>query len=489
MGYPSLLYKSAPKLSPMELTVFEDLQLLNFIPKSVAKTVKIPCEAENITARQALFRSLSGSDAREKFSRLLEISAELNSLDSIYSSARCDAEKSAVFLALMRTEREFAVNAAASGFGDALSDCFAAAFSREIKGESYRGMSAEIDSLYPEYEKQLDISLKSHGQEIKVGTASDVTYFDRIVKCAGTLGIEPPKVRETKKRRLSPDIITAVSLLSPELSEKLAAFSKKYSSLYVRPVIYYHSELRFYVTMLGFLDMIAEAGIPLTYPELSDERGIHVTEAYDVSLLAKNEKHIVPNDIEFTDAEPFYYLTGANGGGKTTYLRTVGISAVLFMNGCPVPARYAKFGRLSSVFTHFPRDERFDGSGRFVEENGRVNKILERMDGNSLVLLNETYSATNEENAVIMTEKLANLLYGKKIFGLYITHQHSLAESEIPYLNVLIDRNDSNRRTFRIAKQKSTGGSFARDILERYGLTPEALTARFGSPDGKAKEE
>lgn len=69
--------------------------------------------------------------------------------------------------------------------------------------------------------------------------------------------------------------------------------------------------------MLGFLDMIAEAGIPLTYPELSDERGIHVTEAYDVSLLAKNEKHIVPNDIEFTDAEPFYYLTGANGGGKT----------------------------------------------------------------------------------------------------------------------------------------------------------------------------
>lgn len=42
------------------------------------------------------------------------------------------------------------------------------------------------------------------------------------------------------------------------------------------------------------------------------------------------------------------------------------------MNGCPVPARHAKFGRLSSVFTHFPRDERFDGSGRFVEENGRV---------------------------------------------------------------------------------------------------------------------
>lgn len=471
----------------MELSVFEDLQLLNFIPKSVAKTVKIPCEAENITARQALFRSLSDRAARGRFNRLLDVSEELNSLDSIYSSARCDAEKNAVFLSLMRTEHEFAEIAAEAGFGDPLSDCFSAAFSREIKEEGYRAMSADIARLYPEYEKQLEISLKSHGQDIKVGKASEVTYFDRIVNCAATLGIEPPRAREAKKRRLSPDIIMAISTLSPELSEKLADFSKKYSSLYIRPIIYYHSELRFYITMLGFLDRIAEAGIPLTYPGLSDGRGIHVTEAYDVSLLAKNETHIVPNDIEFTDAEPFYYLTGANGGGKTTYLRTVGISAVLFMNGCPVPAKHAVFGRISSVFTHFPRDERFDGSGRFVEENGRVNKILENMDENSLVLLNETYSATNEENAVIMTEKLANLLYGKKIFGLYITHQHSLAESEIPYLNVIIDKSDSNRRTFRIAKQKSTGGSFARDILERYGLTPEALAARFGSPDNTAR--
>lgn len=110
------------------------------------------------------------------------------------------------------------------------------------------------------------------------------------------------------------------------------------------------------------------------------------------------------------------------------------------------------------------------------------------MDENSLVLLNETYSATNEENAVAMTEKLANELYGKSIFGLYITHQHSLAESEIPYLNVLIDKNDSNRRTYKIARQKSTGGSFAKDILERYGLTSEALEKRFGKPENDIRK-
>ncbi len=232
--------------------------------------------------------------------------------------------------------------------------------------------------------------------------------------------------------------------------------------------------------MLSFFDRIREAGIPLTFPEVTDARGLSVTEAYAVSLLAKEEKRIIPNDISFTEEEPFFFLTGANGGGKTTYLRAVGIAALLFVNGCPLPCRSASLGEISGVFTHFPRDERFDGSGRFVEENRRVEEILSEIDEKSLVLLNETYATTNEENAVLMTEKLAGELHRRRTLGLYITHQHALSDTGIPYLNVLIDRNDANRRTFKIARQKSTGGSYARDILEKCGLTREALEKRFG---------
>ena len=167
----------------------------------------------------------------------------------------------------------------------------------------------------------------------------------------------------------------------------------------------------------------------------------------------------------------------------------VGIAVLLFVCGCPVPCRHAEISEISSLFTHFPRDERFDGSGRFVEENSRVQKILNDMDEQSLVLLNETYSTTNEENAVAMTEKLANELNGKRIFGLYITHQHALATTQIPYLNVLIDRDDANRRTYKIARQKNTDGSFAKDILVRCGLTFEALEKRFGRLVSEGEEE
>jgi DNA mismatch repair ATPase MutS len=304
--------------------------------------------------------------------------------------------------------------------------------------------------------------------------------MDRINGCASTLGVSEPKVKNPESRRLSPDIVNSMGRLNIPLMKELKEFKSEFFSYYDPSITYYRKETEFYLTMLDFLDRIKEVGIPLTYPTVADGRVVSVTEAYDVSLLAKNETDIIPNDISFTDEEPFYILTGANGGGKTTYLRTVGIALVLFLLGCPLPCVSASIGDISAVFTHFPRDERFDGSGRFVEENNRVQAILREMDENSVVLLNETYSTTNEENAVFMTEKLANELYGKRIFGLYITHQHGLSESEIPYLNVLIDVNDENRRTFKIAKQKSVGGSYARDILIRCGLTVEALEERFG---------
>jgi DNA mismatch repair ATPase MutS len=350
-------------------------------------------------------------------------------------------------------------------------------------------MSEQISVLRSDTEKLLTNSLCVSGNKVRMTDGGADTFLNGIIACAKTLGTDIPKVKNPESRELSPDIINGAASLNPELMKKLKEFKSEFLSYYRANIVYYRKELEFYLTMLDFTDRIRQAGIPLTYPTVGEGRIINITEAYDVSLLAKGETNIVPNDISFTTEAPFYFLTGANGGGKTTYLRTVGIAVLMFLLGCPVPCVSATISDISSVFTHFPRDERFDGSGRFVEENNRVNAILDNMDDNSLVLLNETYSTTNEENAVKMTEKLASELWGKRIFGLYITHQHSLSGSEIPYLNVLIDLTDENRRTYKIARQKSVGGSYAKDILIRCGLTFEALENRFGKLDnGEGRE-
>lgn len=483
MGYPSLLYYTKPNKKAIEISVFEDLQLLNFIPKRVAKSACVPCEKENILPRQELFQRLNDKASRDKFAELYRIACDLHTLNSAFNDALTDEGKCLIFLFLCESVRSFTERASECDLSDPLSNRFALEMQKEKADEKYIKMSESLSTLVPEAEKALTNSFKISGSKVKMFEGGADTFLDGISSCAETLGTETPKVKSPEIRDISPDIINGAASLRPELMKELKSFKNEFLSYYRSNIVYYRKEIEFYLTMLDFIDRIKEVGIPLTYPTVAEGRIINITEAYDVSLLAKNETNIVPNDISFTTEEPFYFLTGANGGGKTTYLRTVGIAIIMFLLGCPVPCRSATISDISSIFAHFPRDERFDGSGRFVEENNRVNAILENMDENSLVLLNETYSTTNEENAVKMTEKLASELWSKRIFGLYITHQHGLHESEIPYLNVLIDLNDENRRTYKIARQKSVGGSYAKDILIRCGLTFEALENRFGKLD------
>ena len=489
MGYPSLLYYVRPTKKPMNLSVFEDLQLLNFMPKRVAKSASVPCGKDNILARQEFFKAFFDENARGCLNALHETAGELYRLNDAFGKARTETEKCLIFLFICKELVSFTDAASGADFGDPLSHRFASVFKRECGSDVYKKMCVEIDRLLPEAEDAIVSSLEISGEKVRASLSVSVTFMRRITECALTLGVSAPKVKLPESKKLSPDIINSMGRLRVELMRELKAFKNEFSSYYDPSITFYMKETEFYLTMLDFLDRVKNVGIPLTYPTVADGRTVNITEAYDVSLLAKNETDIVPNDISFTEDEPFYILTGANGGGKTTYLRTVGIALVLFLLGSPIPCVSASISDISSVFTHFPRDERFDGSGRFVEENNRVQAILNEMDQNSVVLLNETYSTTNEENAVFMTEKLANELYGKRIFGLYITHQHGLSESEIPYLNVLIDVNDENRRTFKIAKQKSVGGSYARDILIRCGLTVEALEARFGKLEGGEEKQ
>jgi DNA mismatch repair ATPase MutS len=151
----------------------------------------------------------------------------------------------------------------------------------------------------------------------------------------------------------------------------------------------------------------------------------------------------------------------------------------MFLAGAPVFCEGGRASVLSAVYAHFPRDERFEGTGRFLDEKNRVDAILAAQDGNALVLLNETFATTGEEKAVTETDILAKTLLRSGNFGLYITHQHDVAEAEIPFLGVTVDELDSNRRTYKIEKRRLPPRSFAKDILGKYGLDRETLMKRF----------
>lgn len=477
---PSLLYlqgKGGGKSIPPH--VCDDLQLTQLLKRDAISVSLAVCGREDILARHDMFRSLEDPAVRSHFSALHKSVTTLSRLDGLFSAAKCEHERNAIFLTLMHEYRDFMQLAAKSAGSGVFCSAFSDYFSTECNTQRFASLSAAVDKLFPAMVELQYNTLKIDADKYRLAPGSKPSYIEALKKRASELGLQPLELPAAPPRSLSPAIINATARLYPSLFAEFRRFRENFSRQYDRGVLAYRAELGFYLALCRLFDRVREAGIPLTYPKLTGERVYRVHDAYDITLLAKNEKNIVPNDIDFTPDEPFFYLTGANGGGKTTYLRTVGVSAVLLLWGCPMPCKSAEVYPPSCVFTHFPRDERFENKGRSFDEDDRVNEILSAADGNSMALFNETYSTTSEEKAVRLTSQLAQKLYDAKIFGLYITHQHGLADTGIPYLNVVIDRDSDNRRTFKVERRRAVSGSFARDVLKKYGLTREALEERF----------
>ncbi len=484
MIFPDLIYTDQKPTASLDPIVFEDMKLGSMIREDITEVMRSLCSANDIKARQEIFRALDDAAVMSYFEGMAEIAAEMAELDEAYRESRCDEEKRYIFLYLIRSVCGF-VRAASAGIaegitGTSLLSRYIAAFKEYAADKLFDEFDRRSASVLAEMEDVSNNSFIIEGEHLKVVRTCDESLADRIRRCAVNLGIKELPEKKKVERTLTVDTVRAIAGLYPAQFGALNDLYEAYHKVYDEDICKYRVQLDFYIQIKRLMTKIASYGIPIRYPRLTNENKIEIRNAYDITLLTKQDGGIIPNDISFTSEEPFFYLTGANGGGKTTYLRTVGNAVLLSLCGCPVPCEDAELYPVKKLFTHFPRDERFDNTGRFVDEEMRIAKITAEADHECLVLLNETYSTTNEETATKLTAELADKLHKAGVFGIYITHQHGLDSGEIPYLNVVIDTDDGNRRTYKVARRKESGGSFARDILVKYRLTAEQLKTRFG---------
>ncbi|MBQ8696432.1 MAG: hypothetical protein IJ519_01820, partial [Clostridia bacterium] len=285
-------------------------------------------------------------------------------------------------------------------------------------------------------------------------------------------------VSDDRKRTVQPDWTLSDSfctLFADELSEIngiIGEFDIRFEEY--TPLI---RELDFYLEMHALSGRAKENGIAVCFPEVAGEPRYEAHDACDPSLLVKECDTPVPNDIDFTKEQSFWFLTGANGGGKTTYLRCVGINAVFFLGGCGIFAQRAKIFPFKNVCTHFPQDERFTDTGRFDEEVRRVVSLCKGADESSLLLFNETFGGTDDVRGTDEAVKTATELCSRGAFGLFVTHFHQVADKGFNMLNAPADENDGTR-TYKIYKSGGNRSSYAEDILKKYALDELSLSKR-----------
>jgi DNA mismatch repair protein MutS len=187
---------------------------------------------------------------------------------------------------------------------------------------------------------------------------------------------------------------------------------------------------------IGELDALA------TFAHLAQTRG-YVRPTVDDStvLLVRDGRHpvldrglgsaFVPNDVELDAAsDRLLVLTGPNMSGKSTYMRQVGLLVVLAQAGSFVPAKFARVGVVTQLFTRMGfTDEIGRGKSSFMVEMTEVAEILRAADARSLVLLDEVGRGTSTfDGLAIAWATLRHLHDATQARSILATHYHHLTE-------------------------------------------------------------
>lgn len=187
---------------------------------------------------------------------------------------------------------------------------------------------------------------------------------------------------------------------------------------------------------IGELDALA------TFAHLAQTRG-YVRPSVDDSavLILRDARHpvlerglgerFVPNDVDLNaETDRLLVLTGPNMSGKSTYMRQVGLLVVLAQAGSFVPAKFARVGVVTQLFTRMGfTDEIGRGKSSFMVEMTEVAEILRAADDRSLVLLDEVGRGTSTfDGLAIAWATLRHLHDATRARAILATHYHQLTE-------------------------------------------------------------
>jgi hypothetical protein len=137
----------------------------------------------------------------------------------------------------------------------------------------------------------------------------------------------------------------------------------------------------------------------------------------------------VSNDVKLGDGLQLLILSGPNMAGKSTFIRAVGVNAVLAQAGAPVRATRLRLSPLTVTASICVLDSLSGGVSRFYAEIHRVKLICDLTEGPVpvLFLLDELLSGTNSHDRLAGSEFIVRRLMERNAIGIVSTHDLALA--------------------------------------------------------------
>lgn len=198
----------------------------------------------------------------------------------------------------------------------------------------------------------------------------------------------------------------------------------------------YGASIRGWLAVVGECEALASLGgyafeHPAdVFPVFTDERPCFEAEGLAHPLLPQAKA--VRNDLTLSRAPQVIVISGPNMAGKSTFLRGVGLNAVLAQCGAPVRAQRLRLSPLAVGASICILDSLQGGVSRFYAEIQRLKVLSDVAHGPTplLFLLDELLSGTNSHDRYEGTRFIVQSLVREGAIGLVTTHD--LALTRIP---------------------------------------------------------
>ena len=236
------------------------------------------------------------------------------------------------------------------------------------------------------------------------------------------------------------------------------------------------------ISYLDFLTGSAKFSIKIkgNAPKISDKPIINIYKARHPLLYLMKGDQVVANDIEIGKNYNGLILSGANTGGKTVLLKTIGLITLMAKYGLHIPADPdSEIGIFTNIYADIGDDQNLEEAlSTFSGQLAFINEVLNNGNEKSIVIIDEIIVGTNPRQGAALSQAILEQMIEKDCKIIVTTHYSELKElgssnSKFQNGSVSFDL-DTLHPTYRL-KMGIPGVSYAFEIAKNYGLQASIL--------------